>query len=275
MSKHLFRFFATRTSGTQWTLDAEDAHHALKVLRLATGETIEATDGRGTLVRGTLLPTGKESAEITNIAVVETCQTAEPVTDSGSFQRFQLELAIGALKPGDLDDVIPALVELGIDRISIFVTEETGKNRIADKSVERWNRIVRTATKQSKRLWLPELATFDSIHDWLARLPKASETPAKNTRWIFAEPDSENAKTQAGHRAVQSFAGNWDGNKAAKWPIMLTGLVGSERGFSPSEVQAAMSLGFKPVSLGPHVLRARTAAIAAATMLAMAGHAAQ
>ncbi len=277
MSKHIFRFFASRTSDTQWTLDDEDAHHALKVLRLPAGETVEATDGKGTLVRGSLLPTGKESADITNASVMH---TDGPVAGLGIVHRIRLELAVGALKPGDLDDVIPALVELGIDRISVFITEETGKNRLADKSIERWNRIIRTATKQSKRLWLPELATFDSIHDWLASLPEASETKDQNARWIFAEPEpddcteTENIKTQTGFHAVQGFSKRTDGNSVDS-PMMLTGLVGSERGFSANEAQAVLKQGFMPVSLGPHILRARTAAIAAATMLAMAGHAVQ
>ena len=279
MSKHVFRFFASPNSAIQWTLDAEDAHHALKVLRLPAGEPVEATDGKGTLIRGTLLPTGKESADITNIVLIH---TAEPVAGSDTISRIQLELAVGALKPGDLDDVIPALVELGVDRISVFITEETGKNRIADKSVERWNRIIRTATKQSKRLWLPELATFDSINGWLESLPKPSEIRADNVRWMFAEPepdhgsdtDAENTKTKSGFHAVQGFSIRGDG-KSADRPLMLTGLVGSERGFSAKEVQAVLEQGFMPVSLGAHVLRARTAAIAAATMLAMAGHAGQ
>lgn len=277
MSKHVFRFFASPTSDTQWTLDDEDAHHALKVLRLPAGETVEATDGKGTLIRGTLLPTGKESADITNIVLIH---TAKPVAGSDTFSRIQLELAVGALKPGNLDDVIPALVELGVDRISVFITEETGKNRIADKSVERWNRIIRTATKQSKRLWLPELATFDSINGWLESLPKPSEIATDNARWMFAEPepdretDTENTKTKSGFHAVQGFSIRGDG-KSADRPLMLTGLVGSERGFSAKEVQAVLEQGFMPVSLGAHVLRARTAAIAAATMLAMAGHAGQ
>ena len=280
MSKHVFRFFASPTSAIQWTLDAEDAHHALKVLRLPAGETVEATDGKGNLIRGTLLPTGKESADITNISIIHTTHTAEPVAGSDTISRIQLELAVGALKPGDLDDVIPALVELGVDRISVFITEETGKNRIADKSVERWNRIIRTATKQSKRLWLPELATYDSINDWLDGLPKPSEILTDNARWMFAEPepdhgpDTEDRKTKSGFHAIQGFSIRGDG-KSADWPLMLTGLVGSERGFSAKEVQAVLEQGFMPVSLGAHVLRARTAAIAAATMLAMAGHAGQ
>lgn len=282
MSKHVFRFFASRTAGTQWTLDAEDAHHALKVLRLPAGETVEATDGKGTLIRGTLLPTGKESADVANVAIIK---SDDPGPDSGISHRVQLELAVGALKPGDLDDVIPALVELGVDRISVFITEETGKNRIADKSVERWNRIIRTASKQSKRLWLPELATFDSINAWLEGLPKASEIPGDLARWIFTEPDlvddhhadddgTEKTKIQSGFQAVLDFSARTDG-KAARCPMTLTGLVGSERGFSANEVQAALNQGFLPVSLGAHVLRARTAAIAAATMLAMAGPAGQ
>ncbi len=275
MSKHVFRFFASHTSATGWTLDAEDAHHALKVLRLPAGETVEATDGKGALVRGSLYPTGKESANINDIIII---QDGSPSgTNSNSAHRVRLELAIGALKPGDLDEIIPAIVELGIDCISVFITEETGKNRLAEKAVDRWNRIIRTATKQSKRLWLPELLTFDSMFAWMAQLPKdpsTLKTEASSTRWIFAEPDFGSPGIQPGLLAAQSFARSFSPLSDGA-PRGLIGVVGSERGFSTTEIEGAHQNGFTSVSLGPHVLRARTAAIAAATMLAMAGHASQ
>ena len=244
MTKHVFRFFAepasTAATATRWTLAPEDAHHALKVLRLPAGEAIEATDGRGTLVYGGLTPTGKESAEI---LVTQTTTVAR--------HSIGLELALGALKPGDLDEVIPGLVELGMDRIAIFIAEQTGKNRLAEKAISRWQRIIETAVKQSKRLWLPELVTFDSLEGWLQQLPDNEV----QTRWIFTE-----------------IAGNPTGKTPTNNSKTMIGLVGSECGFSEAETRSAMARGFQPVSLGPHVLRARTAAISAATMLTMAGH---
>lgn len=247
-TRHVFRFFGSRVTDSLWRLDDAEAHHALKVLRLPPGEAVEVMDGMGAVARGTLKPTGKESADVD---VIES--RTEPAEPAG------LELAMGALKPGDLDDILPALVELGMTRISIFINEQSGKSRVAEKSLDRWQRIVDASVKQSKRAWRPEVTAFSSLEEWLRALPP--QPSADEIRWIFAEPSLLAAATTAplGTPPGRIF--------------MVRGLVGSEKGFSPSEVRAALDAGFFPVSLGPHVLRARTAAIAAATMLAMAGHA--
>jgi 16S rRNA (uracil1498-N3)-methyltransferase len=248
-NRHTFRFFGSRINDSRWVLDDAEAHHALKVLRLPSGEPVEVIDGKGSVVTGTLVPTGKESAEV-NVTRSRT-EPAEPVA---------MELAMGALKPGDFDDVLPALVELGMTRISLFLNEQTGKSRVADKSLDRWQRIVDASVKQSKRAWRPAVSAFASLDEWLRTLPPPSG--AGDVRWIFLEPSLATAARPAGATPPRTN-------------VTFTGLVGSEKGFSPAEARAAIEAGFSPASLGPHVLRARTAAIAAATMLAMAGHAPQ
>jgi|GEM_PF-379423 len=263
-TRHVFRFFGSRVTDSLWRLDDAEAHHALKVLRLPPGEAVEVMDGMGAVARGTLKPTGKESADVD---VIES--RTEPAEPAG------LELAMGALKPGDLDEILPALVELGMTRISIFINEQSGKSRVAEKSLDRWQRIIDASVKQSKRCWRPAIATYGSMEEWLLD-HRALNRPAGEVRWIFAEPgldgDGGTGKTTPAVTALTMAVGHAQRPFTAPPPSTI-GLVGSEKGFSPSEVRAALDAGFFPVSLGPHVLRARTAAIAAATMLAMAGHA--
>ena len=265
-NRHTFRFFGSRINDSRWVLEDAEAHHALKVLRLPAGEPVEVMDGKGTVVAGSLAPTGKESAEV-NVTWSRT-EPAEPVA---------MELAMGALKPGDFDDVLPALVELGMTRISLFINEQTGKNRVAEKSLDRWQRIVDAAVKQSKRAWRPEIATFSSMEEWI--LDRHGQgRPGGEVRWIFAEPGLEGdggvGSATPAVAALTTVTGNAQ-HPFLSPPPSLIGLVGSEKGFSPPEVRAALDAGFFPVSLGPHVLRARTATVAAAAMLAMAGHAPQ
>ncbi|MEY4631850.1 MAG: hypothetical protein RIQ81_1970 [Pseudomonadota bacterium] len=247
MAAHVFRFLGAPGDGTgsHWVIDSEDARHALKVLRLPSGEVVEVTDGRGRVVTGKLVPLGKEAA-----GVDVTGLRTEPAPTA------PLHIAVGALKPGDVDDLLPALVELGMDRISIVLSRHGDKNRIGDRPAERWQRIVQNAIKQAKRAWLPDLVVHGSLEEFLM-------TVQAGTCWIFTAPGAESGDPVPRDRPTAVCA-----SATSDQPV--TGLVGSEKGFSDDEIQAAFRAGFKPVSIVTSVLRARTAAIAAATILAMA-----
>lgn len=252
--RHTFRFIGCRSGDHLWSLSDEESWHATKVLRLKEGTIVEATDGRGSLVRGELLRMGK------NLAIRV---TAESFSEAPSTC---FELVLGALKPGDLDDVLPGIVELGATKISVYLTQQTGKDRINSKALERWQRIIVTAVKQSKRLWLPELTTWGGLDEWLKQL----HTTDNSMRWIFTEPDATAPGTSHPFLpldAILRLKGGSPGDPSVRW---LHGIIGSERGFSPAETKAAANAGFKPISLGSHVLRSKTAAHAAATILAVA-----
>lgn len=247
MGSHVFRFLGepADASGNHWVIETEDARHAIRVLRLPAGTQVEVTDGRGRVVTGQLVQVGKEAA---GVSVTTSRMEAAPAVP--------LHLAVGALKPGDIDDLLPALVELGIDRISIVLGRQGDKNRIGDRPAERWQRIIQNAIKQSKRAWIPDLSIFSDLEDFLTTVQSGS-------RWIFTAPGAESADKEP-----RKYARDLCRDAAGNGPV--TGLVGSEKGFAEEEIRAAFKAGFKPVSLVPTVLRARTAAVAAATILAMA-----
>ncbi len=269
MSSHVFRFLGKPCDGApgHWRLDDVDAHHALKVLRLAAGQPVEVTDGKGSVAIGKLLPTGKESADV-EVVSSHKINRPHPI----------LHLAVGALKPGDLDDTLPALVELGMQRISIFLAEQSGKFRLAEKSIERWERIMEGAVKQSKQAWLPELGIHSSLSDFLEQGLVSAELNKNNcVYWVFAAPGDETIAADQSNKNQSTVtvpdlmtAFNTAG-KLTK-PDQLLALVGSEKGFSDQEVRLALANGFKAISLPGSVLRAKTAAVSAATMLAMAAY---
>ncbi len=235
---HTYRFFAKKLSQGHWILDDDEVTHALKVLRLNDDETVEVMDGQGVTGFGRLQIDSKSKVSVTEVQ--ESCHPKD---------RWTRAVLIGALKPGDVDDLIAPLVELGVDRILIYRQEDTPKFRVADSASERWQRLVQSALKQSKRPWSVEVEAFDSLSDALGAVSMFEH------KWIMLpEADEDLIGIQAG---VKGDRGG------------IVALVGGEKGFSAREEAAAKTSGFKPVRLGPWVLRARTAAPAVAVFLGM------
>ena len=130
--------------------------------------------------------------------------------------------------------VVQKLTEVGVDRILVCTSERAvvrWEGERGDRHLERLGRVAREASQQCRRLWLPEVAPAT-----LAELLGAGAVPA-----------------DLGGRPVA--------------PTDRVLLVGPEGGWSDAERSAAATAGASPVTLGPHVLRAETAAIAAGVLL--------
>ena len=157
----------------------------------------------------------------------------EPVGDPIEVAPPVGEVAVGfaVLKGGRSETVVQKLTELGADRIVPFVADRSvvrWDEATADKLAERWRRVAREAVMQCRRLWLPQMA-----------------------------PPRPFAALDLGGAALTVPGG---GPLAAGEDFVL---VGPEGGWSDRELTAVK----RHVGLGPHVLRAETAAIAAAAML--------
>ena len=157
----------------------------------------------------------------------------EPVGDPMTVAAPDVAVAIGfaVLKGGRSETIVQKLTELGADRIVPFVAERSvvrWDEATADRLAERWRRVAREAVMQCRRLWLPRVEPLRP----------------------FGELDLEDAAL-----AVPG------GRPLAPGEDFV--LVGPEGGWSKAELAAAGS----HVGLGPHVLRAETAAIAAAAVL--------
>jgi 16S rRNA (uracil1498-N3)-methyltransferase len=222
--------------------DEEEVAHLTKVLRLPVGAEVEATDGRGNWCVGRLAAVGSREAAI----------TAETEGYRASHSK-RLVLALGALKHGAFDEILPGLVELGVDQIRIFLQEGADRTRIAPKAVDRWARIARQALKQCKRVHLPEIA----VHGSLAALLTAVGEEAGLAKLVL-EPSADQGLLSA---LGAGFA-----------PAGATGVVlvvGGEQGLSAGELGALRSQGFIGTSCGDGILRAVTAALAAVAAAAL------
>jgi len=143
-----------------------------------------------------------------------------------------LRVAIAPVKGERTDLVVEKLVEIGIDEIAILSPLERSVVRWAhdkvDHVMQRYQRIARAAAMQSRRVFLPQVVGPVTLSGLVS------------SGIAFAEPD---------------------GN--ATWGDVTTVVIGPEGGFSAAEMSAAPAA----IDLGPHILRAETAAIVAATQM--------
>lgn len=212
-------------------VDGEDGHHLARVLRLRAGETVTVADGSGAWrpYRITLVAGSTAALEAAGPG------RREPVLTPRLAVAF-------ALTKGDKPDlVVQKLTELGADRIVPVVGERSVSRPAHDRAgatVGRWRRIAREAARQCRRATLP-------VVEDLGPLVALSGHPGL----VVAE--------RGGVRV--GALGSPPGDE-------LLVVVGPEGGLAEAEVDALTP--WARLDLGPHILRAETAALAAATLLA-------
>jgi 16S rRNA (uracil1498-N3)-methyltransferase len=222
-------------------LPPEAAHHAMRVLRLDDGDPVDLFDGRGGEWRGRLQRSGKTLAVALEFF---TADEREP----------PLRICIAQALPAadKMDWIIQKGVELGAAEIRPVIARRSVV-RLSGERMERrsqhWQNVAIAACEQCRRNRVPRVAPPVDLAQFLA------EPAMHNDMRLMLAPG-------AGSRLVQ----------AERPPAGVTLLVGPEGGFEDGELAAAATAGFRPVSLGPRVLRTETAALAAlAAMLALWG----
>ena len=160
--------------------------------------------------------------------------TLEPVGEAAFEAAPEPQVTVGfaVLKGGRSEYVVQKLTELGTDRIVPFVASRSVvrcDDARAQRLVERWRRVAREAVMQCRRLWLPRIEPLRE----------------------FGDLDTEAAVLAAGNGRAMASGENFV-------------LIGPEGGWSDAEMAAVP----RHVALGPNVLRAETAAVAAAALLA-------
>lgn len=216
--------------GQQFELTGQEARHAVKVLRIGEGDEIHATDGQGSRFTGKVQLTGKSS-----VMAAITQKEEKPAPDP------ECVLAMGIIKKRDrLEFAVEKAVELGASKIVLFNAEHTIKTKVR---MDRLEKTVKSAMKQSLRCWLPEVRVLDSLEEVLKEFEDHTVLMAHE-------------KVGEEYRILNSESGI-SNNKTGKFLL----LVGPEGGFSEREVELAEGQGAKMVSLGEYRLRTETAAV--------------
>lgn len=222
--------------GSVVSVGGSEARHAVTVSRIRPGERLLIGNGAGLMLAGTVVTAG---------ATELTLQVDTATVSTQATPRIRL---VQALAKGDRDELaIQAATELGIDGVIPWAAARSvsrWEGAKIPKGRERWSSIVREASKQSIRPWLPDVAGLTST----VQLAALAET----TRMLLLEPGAEGALTAIG--------GHDDDRD-----ILL--VVGPEGGISPAELGALELAGATRVRLGETVLRTSTAGPAALAIL--------
>jgi 16S rRNA (uracil1498-N3)-methyltransferase len=211
-------------------LSAEEAHHALNVLRLKVGATLNVFDGRGHEAQARIAETTKDSVRLTILQHSNTASLPCRITLAQAIPKKSMDL------------IVQKATELGVATIVPLVSERSVVKLDEDsRRMDRWREIALEACKQCGNNWLPEIQPPRKARDFL-------NSPGKSDLKLIAslQPDSKPLKAILG--------------EAAK-PSSILILIGPEGDFTPAELGFAKSAGCLPLSLGPLVLRADTAAI--------------
>ncbi len=225
-----------------FTVEGEEARHALKVMRLRVGECCELFDGRGNALRARLVAASGSSSM--QLEAVEALPPLPPVAE--------ITLALAIPKGTNMDLIVQKAVEMGVSRIVPLVSERTIVRldaAQAEAKAAKWRRTVLEACKQCGVNKLPVVETPQAYAAFLTRC----DLPALRLQCAIV-PEA---------RPLRSVL---EGGRAAGASGVAL-LIGPEGDFSPAEYAAGQAAGFKPVSLGPIILRVETAvfmAVAAA-----------
>lgn len=235
------RFFVTKDQieADTVTLYGDDAHHISRSLRMAAGERITVCDmqkNEYSCVLDAFLP-DRVTARIESISKSDT----EPPFRAHLYQ---------ALPKGDkLDFIIQKSVECGISSITTFISERciAKESSADDKKLSRRARIAHEAAKQSGRGIVPEVFPTVSFREAINRA-------AESDIALFCYEGDETL-------SLRAFLSEKKAQVAARGisEPSISIVIGSEGGFSHSEVEAAKKIGLVPVGLGKRILRTETA----------------
>lgn len=213
------------------SLDKDQVHYALTVLRLKNQHPIEVFNGQGLQARATLIVTGRRSADL----CIE--ETSHPQVESPLHT-----ILVQGISRGDrMDYTLQKAVELGVTHIQPVFTERCEVRLDDDKAEKRraqWQAIVVSACEQSGRTHLPEILPFLTYPAWLDSIK------AQPAFGLVLDPYAK--------ETLQSVS-----KPTTHTPIQL--LVGPEGGLTEEEVQQACKAGLTAIRLGPRILRTETA----------------
>ncbi|GAA4962045.1 16S rRNA (uracil(1498)-N(3))-methyltransferase [Actinoplanes utahensis] len=237
MSAPLFLVESLPT-GSYFTLDGPEGHHAATVQRLRSGEVLILADGRGGTARAEVTAVGRGSVDVTVLSVA-----AEPAPDP------RLTVVQGIAKGDRGELAVQAMTEVGVDEIVPWAASRSVAQWRGDRGLkarDKWAATAREAAKQARRSWLPVV----------------SGEPDCSTKQVTARLADVAAAFVLHEEATERLA-----TAALPDSGEIALVVGPEGGVADAELDAFREAGAVPVRLGDAVLRTSTAGVAALSVL--------
>lgn len=230
------RFFYVPNAGQENEMPTEEALHALRVLRIKSGDEINLMDGVGNFYR----------AEVTLAATKRCLYEVKEVLPQQPAWHGHVHLAIAPTKVMDrIEWMAEKATEIGFDELSFLNCKFSERKTMR---TVRLDKIVISAVKQSHKAWKPIVNQMVSFKEFIAQ-------PRKGRKFIchcYEEFEKVDLMTEL--------------QKPCDEDADVTVLVGPEGDFSVDEVKLAIANGYESASLGTSRLRTETAGLMSVAM---------
>jgi 16S rRNA (uracil1498-N3)-methyltransferase len=233
------RYFYVPCAATLTELPQEEAQHAIKVLRLREGDTIFLMDGKGTFYR----------AEVSMVSNKHCAyDIIETIPQERSWKNH-LHIVMAPTKMMERTEwMAEKATEIGIDEFSFLECQFSERRTLRS---DRIDKIVVSATKQSRKAWKPVVNDMQSFRSFV-------EQPRNGLKFIC------HCYNEIERKDLFDTLNTLDSSEATE-PVTV--LVGPEGDFSLDEVRLAMQHGYISASLGSQRLRTETAALSAVMIM--------
>jgi 16S rRNA (uracil1498-N3)-methyltransferase len=235
--------------GEQLTIDKDLFHHIFDVCRVEKNQHFELLNSTG---QGFLVHVESVEKKRATVKVVEIRKIPE-------LKHPHIHLFMSMPKFSTLESVMEKAVEMGVHSIHPFFSDFSFIKSMNEKDwqhkFERWQKIIVSATQQCGR---GELMRIEKPFAWKDFSNHINHLSISQCLFFYEGESALNAK-----QAIGKFK-----EQGRLKPITNLGLVvGSEGGFSTSEINGLTDLGLSPVTLGPQVLRVETACLTGLSIL--------
>ena len=223
-------------------LSGEEHRHLARAARVRAGEEVWLIDAHGRRCLTRVEKVGDDRTEVVVLAM-----------EAPETPRTRIALALCLMEAKKLETVIEKAAELGCAEVIPVVSARSlkGSGERTDRKLERWKRIVREAAKQCKAPLLTEVHPPRPLKELL-------RDPGADRRLFLSEHDGRLLRD-----IVMAGAA-----PAGEPPSSVLLVVGPPGGWTEGEESGIRQAGFEAVSLGRRILRAETAAVAGAAMIA-------
>lgn len=221
------RYFVDKIDGDFLTISSDDSYHIVKVMRMKVNDKIEVVCN--------------QNEYLCQIVAIEDSVKCKVISSFVEKKRRIPKVAIAQslVKEQKMDYILQKATELGVDEIIPIYTERSivKLEKKEDKKKERWKKVLKEASEQSKRVEIPNLENVISLKELL------------NKKYDFKFICSVNEKT----KTIKSVLSKVDISDTILF------VIGPEGGLSSKEEEMLLLNGFETVSLGSNVLRTETA----------------